>query len=136
MKIRSPLPARRTRLEIVPLIDIMFFLLASFMLVSLTLSRQQTIKVNLPSAASAQTGVKPGQIHLAVDANGLLYLDQQNITLPALATALAGRHRTAPDTPVYISGDQNARHGAIITLLDTIQRAGFQKVAFQVESNN
>jgi biopolymer transport protein ExbD len=68
MKIRSPLPARRTRLEIVPLIDIMFFLLASFMLVSLTLSRQQTIKVNLPSAASAQPGVKPGQIHLAVDA--------------------------------------------------------------------
>jgi biopolymer transport protein ExbD len=135
MKIRSPLPARRTRLEIVPLIDIMFFLLASFMLVSLTLSRQQTIKVHLPAASSAQADFKPDKINLAVDAAGQIYLDQQSIALPALANALAERHRAAPDTPVYISGDQNARHGGIITLLDTVQRAGFQKVAFQTSPN-
>ena len=51
MKIRSPLPSRKTRLEIIPLIDVMFFLLASFMMVSLTMTKQQTIKVNLPVAA-------------------------------------------------------------------------------------
>ena len=132
MKLRSPLPARRNRLEIIPLIDIMFFLLASFMLVSLTLSRQQTIRVNLPPATSttAAGSFQPDQINLAVDAVGRLHLDTRAVTLPELETALAARHQ--PGTAVYISGDQDARHGAMITLLEAVRRAGFQKVAFQV----
>lgn len=134
MKIRSPLPVRKSRLEIIPLIDIMFFLLASFMLVSLTMSRQQTIKVNLPVAASAAQDIKPDMINLAIDAAGLIHLDTRPVTLPELEKALAARHARDAATPVYISGDQEARHGAMITLLDAVRRAGFQKVAFQVRS--
>ena len=134
MKLRSPLPVKKNRLEIIPLIDIMFFLLASFMLVSLTMSRQQTIKVNLPVSASASQDIKPDMINLAVDAAGLLYLDARPISLPELENTLATRHRLDAATPVYISGDEEARHGAMITLLDSVRRAGFQKVAFQVRS--
>ena len=134
MKLRSPLPVKKNRLEIIPLIDIMFFLLASFMLVSLTMSRQQTIKVNLPVSASASQDIKPDMINLAVDAAGLLYLDARPISLPELENTLATRHRLDAATPVYISGDQEASHGAMITLLDSVRRAGFQKVAFQVRS--
>ena len=134
MKLRSPLPVKKNRLEIIPLIDIMFFLLASFMLVSLTMSRQQTIKVNLPVSASASQDIKPDMINLAVDAAGLLYLDARPISLPELEKTLATRHRLDAATPVYISGDEEARHGAMITLLDSVRRAGFQKVAFQVRS--
>ena len=50
MKILSPLKRRRTRLEIIPLIDIMFFLLASFMMVSLQMQKVRTIKASLPTA--------------------------------------------------------------------------------------
>lgn len=131
MKLRSPLPVKKNRLEIIPLIDIMFFLLASFMLVSLTMSRQQTIKVNLPTATAVANDFKPDKINLAVDASGLLFLDQQRITLPDLEAALTARHRKAADTPVYISGDKASSHGDMITLLDAVRRAGFQKVAFQ-----
>jgi biopolymer transport protein ExbD len=131
MKLRSPLPVKKNRLEIIPLIDIMFFLLASFMLVSLTMSRQQTIKVNLPTATAVANDFKPDKINLAVDASGLLFLDQQRITLPELEAALTARHRQAADTPVYISGDKASSHGDMMTLLDTVRRAGFQKVAFQ-----
>ena len=134
MKLRSPLPVKKNRLEIIPLIDIMFFLLASFMLVSLTMSRQQTIKVNLPVSASASQDIKPDMINLAVDAAGLLYLDARPISLPELENTLTTRHRLDAATPVYISGDEEARHGAMITLLDSVRRAGFQKVAFQVRS--
>ena len=134
MKLRSPLPVKKNRLEIIPLIDIMFFLLASFMLVSLTMSRQQTIRVNLPVSASASQDIKPDMINLAVDAAGLLYLDARPISLPELENTLATRHRLDAATPVYISGDEEARHGAMITLLDSVRRAGFQKVAFQVRS--
>ncbi len=134
MKLRSPLPVKKNRLEIIPLIDIMFFLLASFMLVSLTLSRQHTIKVNLPAAAAAATNPDASAIHLAVDAAGVLHLDTQPINLPDLEKTLATRHLADPATPVYISGDQEARHGAMITLLEAVRRTGFQKVAFQVKA--
>lgn len=136
MKLRSPLPVKKNRLEIIPLIDIMFFLLASFMLVSLTMSRQQTIKVNLPAASSATPDIKPDMINLAVDAAGQLHLDTRPVTLPDLEKNLTERHRLDPATPVYISGDQDARHGAMITLLDAVRRAGFQKVAFQVKTTD
>jgi len=52
MKIRSPIPRRRTRLEIIPLIDIMFFLLASFMMVSLQMQKVRTLKASLPPPRS------------------------------------------------------------------------------------
>ena len=59
MKIRSPLPRRRTRLEIIPLIDIMFFLLASFMMVSLQMQKVRTLKANLPTATVAPSSANP-----------------------------------------------------------------------------
>ena len=68
MKLRSPIAHKKTRLEIIPLIDVMFFLLASFMMVSLTMSKQQTIKVDLPVAAAAKSDFKPDMINLAVNA--------------------------------------------------------------------
>ena len=79
MKIVSPLVQKKARLEIIPLIDIMFFLLASFMMVSLTMTKQRTVSVNLPAAASAQTSLKPDNISLAVDARGQVFIDKQHV---------------------------------------------------------
>src|SRR6187401_3678918 len=105
MRIVSPLPRKKARLEIVPLIDIMFFLLASFMLVSLTMTRQRTVSVNLPAAASSQTNLKPDTVNLAVTAGGQVYFEKQAITLEALETMLKQRLVANKDLPVYISGD-------------------------------
>lgn len=132
MKIRSPLPARKTRLEIIPLIDVMFFLLASFMMVSLTMTKQQTIGVNLPVAASAQSDFKPDMINLGVSTTGDFYLDKSPITLPDLQKTLSERRQLNADTPVYISGDADTRHADMVRLLDEVRRAGFTKIAFNV----
>ena len=59
MKIRMPMTVRQTRLEIIPLIDIMFFLLASFMMISLQLQIVRTVKANLPTATQATSNQKP-----------------------------------------------------------------------------
>jgi len=133
MKLRSPLPQKRTRLEIIPLIDIMFFLLASFMLVSLSMSKQRTIKVNLPTAVAAQKDIKPDMISLAVDADGAYYLDKGRLDLVEMEKALTERYKQSPDAPISISGDNNSRHGSMVRLLDAVRRAGFQKIAFQVK---
>jgi biopolymer transport protein ExbD len=132
MKIRSPLPAKKTRLEIIPLIDVMFFLLASFMMVSLTMTKQQTIGVNLPVATAAQSDFKPDMINLGVNAVGDVFLDKDPISLPDLQKLLLERQKLKADTPVYISGDGDTRHADMVKVLDEVRRAGFNKVAFNV----
>lgn len=135
MKLHSPIAARRTRLEIIPLIDVMFFLLASFMMVSLTMSKQQTVGVNLPVASSSSANFKPDMINLAVNAKGDLFLNKEAVSLPALEKELSRRFALDAQTPVYISGDRETRHGDMVLALDTVRRAGFSKVAFQVQPN-
>ena len=132
MKIRSPLPVRRTRLEIIPLIDVMFFLLAAFMMVSLTMTKQQTIGVNLPVATTSHKDFKPDMINLAVTAAGDVYFDKEAVTLPDLQARLGERHRSQPATPVYISGDAETKHADMVRVLDEVRRVGFTKVAFNV----
>ena len=134
MKIVSPLVQKKARLEIIPLIDIMFFLLASFMMVSLTMTKQHTVSVNLPAAASAQTSLKPDNISLAVDAPGKVFIDKQHVALDALETLLKQRLAANKELPVYISGDAATPHGAMIAVLDYIKRCGVTKVAFNVRS--
>ena len=70
MKIPSPIQRRHSRIVIIPLIDIMFFLLASFMMVSLQMDRTQNIKVNSPDATQAQHDFKPDMVNIAVDKAG------------------------------------------------------------------
>lgn len=134
MKIVSPLPQKKARLEIIPLIDIMFFLLASFMLVRLSMTKQRTVSVNLPAAASGQTNLKPDNLSLAVKADGQLFIEKQPIALDALEVMLKDKLKTNKDLPVFISGDAATPHGAMIAVLDYVRRCGVTKVAFSVKS--
>jgi len=134
VKLHSPIPHKKTRLEIIPLIDVMFFLLASFMMVSLTMTKQQTIKVNLPVAAASQSDFKPDMINIGVSAAGDLFIDKEPMSLPALEQRLKDRYAKDAQTPVYISGDGDTRHADMIRALDAVRRAGFTKVAFNVKA--
>ena len=134
MKLRSPIPPRKARLEIIPLIDVMFFLLAAFMMVSLTMSKQHTVKVNLPVSSASQDDFKPDNISLAVNAAGDIYFGEERLALPDLEQRLAERFRKDPATPVYISADADTRHRDTIRAVDAARRAGFTRVAFNVKS--
>src|SRR5580658_9591918 len=132
MKLHSPVKRKHSRIEIIPLIDIMFFLLASFMMVSLQLDRTQNIKVHSPSASTARADFKPDMINIAVDTNGKVWLGKTNVTLAQLDFALSNRFRLDTNLPVYISGDAATRHGDMCEVLDTVRHAGVQRVAFMV----
>lgn len=136
VKIHSPIAHKKNRLEIIPLIDVMFFLLASFMMVSLTMSKQQTIKVNLPVAAATQSDFKPDMINLGVNAAGDIFFDKAPISLPDLEAKLRDRYKTDANTPVYISGDSATPFAEMIKALDAVRRIGFSKVAFNVKPTN
>ena len=86
MKIRSPIARKTARLEIIPLIDIMFFLLASFMMVSLQMQKVRTLKASLPTATLATSNEKPDIINLHVDRLGRIDLDKNQISCPPICT--------------------------------------------------
>jgi len=133
MKLRSPLRPRRTRLEIIPLIDIMFFLLASFMMVSLQMQKVRTLKASLPTATLASSTAKPDMVTLTVDRNGQVAVDGKRLSFPDLQTLLAKRHSANTNLPVYITGTRDATHGSVIYVLDFVKRAGIQRVAIAVK---
>src|SRR5260370_18118840 len=113
MKLSSPVRRKHSRIEIMPLIDIMFFLLASFMMVSLSMDRPQNIKVNLPPASQAQHDFKPDMLNVAVDKTGKVWFEKQQVSLAELALVVSNRFRVDTNLPVYISGDRATLHGAI-----------------------
>jgi len=130
MKLSSPVKRKHSRIEIIPLIDIMFFLLASFMMISLQMDRTQNIKVVLSSASMARADYKPDMINIAVNKAGAVWLEKKEITLPELDQVLSNRFRVNTNLPVYISGDAATLHGSMVDVLEAVRRAGVQKVAF------
>jgi biopolymer transport protein ExbD len=132
MKIGSPVPHRRARIEIIPLIDIMFFLLASFMMASLSMIKLESKQVDLPAASSAKRDFKPDILNLTISREGDVSLNKTNINLADLFNVVSNRFQRNTNVPVFISGDKNSRHGAIVRVLDTVRRAGVQKISFTI----
>jgi biopolymer transport protein ExbD len=136
MKFVSPVKRKHSRIEIIPLIDIMFFLLASFMMVSLSMDRTQNIKVNLPSALDAKHDFKPDMLNIAVDKSGAVWFEKKEIALADLGLILSNRFRVDTNLPVYISGDRDTQHGAMADVYEVVRSAGIQKVAFMVSEKD
>ncbi len=134
MKIRTPLPVRQTRLEIIPLIDIMFFLLASFMMVSLQMQIVRTVKANLPTATQAAANQKPDLVNVFVNRDGQVSVDKKAISLYDFNALLTNRLSLNTNLPVYITGAKDATHGEIVSVLDFVKRAGIQQVAIAVKA--
>jgi len=133
MTIRSPIARRHTRLEIIPLIDIMFFLLASFMMVSLQMQKVRSLNAALPTETLAHSTQKPDLVNLLVDKNGQVKMDDQPVSFADLAERLRERQKANPNLPVYLSGTRDATHGSVVYLLDFVKRAGIQRVAIAVK---
>ena len=132
MKLGCPVRRKHCRIEIIPLIDIMVFLLASFMMVSLTMDRTRNIKVNLPPATQAQHDFRPDMLNIAVDKAGAVWLQKNRLSLPELCLVISNRFRADTNLPVYISGDRDTLHGAMADVYEVVRGAGVQKVAFAV----
>jgi biopolymer transport protein ExbD len=134
MKIRTPIPEKKSRLEIIPLIDIMFFLLASFMMVSLQMQIVQTLKANLPTATLATSTKKPDIVNLDVNKDGQVSVDDKSVAFPELYSMLTNRYSMNTNLPVYITGAEDATHGSVMYVLDFVKRAGIRNVAIAVNA--
>ncbi len=131
MEVSSPIPKKHARIEIIPLIDIMFFLLASFMMVSLSQTTMKGMKVDLPFGSSGQTQNKKDYVSFSVDRDGYIYWDNERIEYHDVPVKLRG---ASPEAKIFIRGDREALHGNVTRLLDQIRSTGFTKIAFEIKS--
>ena len=134
MQVGSPIPHKKARIEIIPLIDIMFFLLASFMMVSLSQVTMKGMKVNLPTGQSGQTQSKKDYVALSVDRDGFYYWDKTKIALEDILPRLQQVYATSPDAKIFIRADKETLHGNVARMLDQIRSSGFTKISFEIKS--
>ncbi|MEI7927139.1 MAG: biopolymer transporter ExbD [Verrucomicrobiales bacterium] len=123
------------RIEIVPLIDIMFFLLASFMLVSLSMTQIHRVSVKLPAVPSAIVDAKAPPIHLAIDSFGVITWDAKIVT-PSEITSRLTALPPNEDTRVLIAADEESRHKQVLSVLDAVRAAKVEKVSFETRNPN
>src|SRR5580700_9398402 len=98
VKLGSKLPTEsaEARIEIIPLIDIMFFLLASFMLVSLSMVNLKSVKVNLPTATTATPDSRKDILDISIDKAGSVFLDKKPVRDDELIQSLSTAQRANP----------------------------------------
>jgi len=133
MHVASPIPKKHARIEIIPLIDIMFFLLASFMMVSLSQTHMKGIKVALPSAQPVQPQQKDF-VSIRVGAGNVVSFDGYVVNADQVMPRLFQLHAANPNIKVSISAEGMALHGDVITVLDMIRRAKIEKVGYQIRA--
>jgi biopolymer transport protein ExbD len=116
-------PRKPARIEIIPMIDVMMFLLVFFVLISLNSLPSRGVKVALPYAADAAHLDVPKRITLTLTAEGEVYLDGTKISLVDLSDQLQLLER-ANKLTVIIAGDQSAKLQPLVSVLDALKRAG------------
>src|SRR3981081_287300 len=115
MKMRSPIPKKHARIEIIPLIDIMFFLLASFMMVSLSQTHMKGIKVNLPANTVVRSPEQKDFVSIRVAAGPVYYIESQAMNDDQeVMQRLAQMHQAHPNLKDSFSAEMLGRHGHVL----------------------
>jgi biopolymer transport protein ExbD len=130
----SPVPIKRARIEIIPLIDIMFFLLAAFMLVSLTMINMKGIDVNLPTATSAQPNNKPDFMMVSIDALLDIYFEKEKVAKEDVLPRFQKLYQANHGVRIFIRADKDATYQTVVFVLDKARTAGIQKVGLEIKA--
>jgi biopolymer transport protein ExbD len=131
--IPSPRSSRRARIEIIPLIDIIFFLLATFVMVSLSMVKNRAIPVNLPAASTGAPQERKDSAAITITAKGEVYFDKQPVDAAQLDAALQELIAGNPEAKVFISGDARAEFGQAVDVLDHARRLGITKISIETK---
>jgi biopolymer transport protein ExbD len=125
------------RIDIIPLIDIIFFLLATFIMVSLSMSKNQGVQVSLPGASSAQSlgdnQEMDKAVTLSVNDKGEVFFNKDKILITQLPMKLQTYKLTAKDPKVIINSDGAADFKFVVAVLDEVRKIGIAKVGINTD---
>ena len=123
---------RKPRIEMIPLIDLMFLLLVSFVYGVFFMSVHRGVPVALPLSSTAKIE-KQLTLSLSIQADGALFLDKEPVPVETLGEALKLRAAANRDTGVLLFADKNLPYQKLYTVLDLIRMAGLSQVSLQAE---
>jgi biopolymer transport protein ExbD len=119
----------KARIEIIPMIDIMMFLLVFFMLATIKMIQGAGIKLDLPQSSTAEALQKSVKVSIGVTKDDALYMDAKPINEAALVTALKGMVNPETKIDVAIAGDEGTSYKNIVKVMDLVREAGISSVA-------
>ncbi|MDX2185551.1 MAG: biopolymer transporter ExbD [Opitutaceae bacterium] len=123
---------KKARIEIIPLIDVVFFLLATFVLFTLSLNKISSLPVNLPVAAPPDpNAVNEDPVVIQVTDGDSVYWNKEAIGMTEVLPRLIQYKSSAKDARVLLSGDDRANFGALVEALDKVRQAGIDKVSIE-----
>ena len=128
---------KRARIEIIPLIDIIFFLLATFIMVSLSMSKNQGVQVALPTAGSAASLGDQSELDkavtLSVNDKGEVFWNKEKITIAQLPLRLQTLKAASKDPKVIINSDASSAFKYVVAVLDEVRKIGIAKVGINTD---
>ncbi len=119
---------KNPRIEIIPMIDTMFFLLVFFMIATLAMTIQHGMPVSLPTAESSTDKIAE-HVSLTLTREGLLYYNKEAITLQELEMRLANLRQSSSNPSLLINADEQVPHGRVIKVMDLIRLSGITSMA-------
>jgi biopolymer transport protein ExbD len=118
-------PVEKARIELIPMIDTMAFLLVFFMIASLAMSRQAGLPVTLPRAESADPQTWGDRVLVVtLERDGDLFLDKDPVEWSSLTEQVGKRLAGRPEMVVVINADEETRHREVVAAMDAVKQAG------------
>ena len=123
---------KKARIEIIPMIDTIFFLLVFFMISTLSMARYGGLPVNLPKAATGQQTLNESAA-VTITPDGKMAIDKQDVPRAQVGEILKARLVKNPDLLVLINADEKVEHGVVVEIMDAARQAGVAKMAIAIK---
>lgn len=134
MKLRRERERRRGRIEIIPMIDVMFFLVVTFMLASLSMQTLNSVPVNLPQGKAARLDDRKTPVTLTITRDSHIFLDKTPTTLETMSAMLKAMLR-GNNASVIVAADDAAPEGVVVRAMLQARAAGVEHFLIAVKRN-
>jgi biopolymer transport protein ExbD len=128
----QPSGPKKARIEIIPLIDVVFFLLATFVLFTLSLNKIESIPINLPKATPPNPNdIKEEPVIVQVSDADSVYWNREPISMNEVTPRLLQYAQSVTVPKVLVTGDERAKFGSMVEVLDKVREAGIEQVSIE-----
>ncbi|MEE8416255.1 MAG: biopolymer transporter ExbD [Desulfobacterales bacterium] len=133
MKIDRP-DIRKARIEMLPLIDIVFLLLVFFIYAMLSMAVHRGLPVVLPTSSTAKIDKKL-LVSVSIKSDGTIYVDEEQVQIENLTNVLAERAKEKIEPGVLLFADHTIKYQRLFRVLDQIRTAGLSRISLQAEAD-
>jgi biopolymer transport protein ExbD len=133
MKIKRLNSAKKGKIEIIPMIDVMFFLLATFILASIAMQKYQGLAVNLNKGSAENVSEQQQSITISITHDNLVYINKNQVLLSEVANNLE-KLINDKNNNILIASDENSKQGVVMQAMLEAKKAGAKKFSFIVKN--